>query len=340
MTNTEIIANALKARGMTDDQLSRLLDAYKGDLPFHTIPEWSRRGYHVKADAAPLFECYLWKHTSKPSRAAIEAAQEAGEEAPEKSPHFYKKLSHIYSFSQVEKNAAAPDLATIKARFGNLPGLTLTIKGEKTGAPNVWFTGDVEKYADEIKAAGGIWSKKKSAYWVKPSTATAEDKPAAPVPSMMEDAPAAPVPAMQDRPAFTLPPVRLALPAPARLLALPAPKADPEPAPAPVPGPWKKCSFYTIRRNKDGKPAPERMDGYTDGVYNYYASGNKSKQWHAIHPVYGLSVAYESTRQAAQARALELSESVRKLEAQKDARLQAYADAIRAAQDGGNLSLF
>lgn len=339
MTNTEIIANALKARGMTDDQLSQLLDAYKGDLPFHTIPEWSRRGYHVKADAAPLFECYLWKHTSKPSRAAIEAAQEAGEEAPEKSPHFYKKLSHIYSFSQVEKNAAAPDLATIKARFGNLPGLTLTIKGEKTGAPNVWFTGDVEKYADEIKAAGGIWSKKKSAYWVKPSTAPAEDKPAAPVPSIMEDAPSIPAP-MQARPALTLPPVRLALPAPARLLALPAPKADPEPAPAPVPGPWKKCSFYTIRRNKDGKPAPERMDGYTDGVYNYYASGNKSKQWHAIHPVYGLSVAYESTRQAAQARALELSESVRKLEAQKDARLQAYADAIRAAQDGGNLSLF
>ena len=322
MTNTEIIANALKARGMTDDQLSRLLDAYKGDLPFHTIPEWSRRGYHVKADAAPLFECYLWKHTSKPSRAAIEAAQEAGEEAPEKSPHFYKKLSHIYSFSQVEKNAAAPDLATIKARFGNLPGLTLTIKGEKTGAPNVWFTGDIEKYADEIKEAGGIWSKKKSAYWVKPSTAPADDKPAAPVPSMMEDAPSIPAP-MQARPAFTLPPVRLALPAPARLLALPAPKADPEPAPAPVPGPWKKCSFYTIRKEKgDTKPTAHKADGYTDGIYNYYASGNKSKQWHAIHPVYGLS------------------ESVRKLEAQKDARLQAYADAIRAAQDGGNLSLF
>ena len=215
MTNTEIIANTLKARGMTDDQLQQLLTAYNGDLPFHTIPEWSRRGYHVKAEEKPLFDCYLWKHTSKPSRAAIEAAQEAGEDVPENSPHFYKKLSNIYSFAQVEKNA-----------------------------------------------------------------------------------------------------------------------------PAPVPGPWKKCSFYTIRRNNNGKPAPERMDGYTDGVYNYYATGSKSKQWHAIHPVYGLSVAYESTRQAAQARALELSESVRKLEAQKDARLQAYADAIRAAQDGGNLSLF
>ena len=343
MTNTEIIANALKARGMTDDQLSQLLDAYKGDLPFHTIPEWSRRGYHVKADAAPLFECYLWKHTSKPSRAAIEAATEAGEEVPEKSPYFYKKLSHIYSFSQVEKNAAAPDLATIKARFGNLPGLTLTIKGEKTGAPNVWFIGDVEKYADEIKAAGGIWSKKKSAYWVKPSAAPAEDKPAAPVPSIMEDAPAAPA----VKPCTALVPAPCTALVPLHYFHKPAPAPAQEassqpagPAPAPVPGPWKKCSFYTIRRNEDGKPSPERMDGYTDGVYNYYASGDKSKQWHAIHPVYGLSVAYESTRQAAQVRALELSESVRKLESKKDARLQAYANAIRAAQDGGNLSLF
>ena len=45
MTNTEIITNALKARGMTDDQLSQLLTAYNGDLPFHTIPEWARRSF-------------------------------------------------------------------------------------------------------------------------------------------------------------------------------------------------------------------------------------------------------------------------------------------------------
>ncbi len=35
MTNTEIIIDALKARGMTDGQLSQLLDAYKGDLHRH-----------------------------------------------------------------------------------------------------------------------------------------------------------------------------------------------------------------------------------------------------------------------------------------------------------------
>lgn len=347
MTNTEIIANVLKARGMTDEQLSQLLNAHHGDLPFHTIPEWSRRGYHIKADAAPLFECYLWKHTNKPSRAAIEAAQEAGEDVPEKSPHFYKKLSYIYSFAQVEKNAAAPDLATIKARLQDLPGLTLTVKGEKTTCPMVWLTGDTTAHADAIKALGGIWSKKKSAYWVKPS--------AAPVPSMMEDAPAAPVvmpcTALVPAPCTALVPADYFKPAP-----VPAPQpvraaSHKKPAPKmvtytvhvgkPVPQPWKKCSFYTIRRDKDDKkPTPHKVDGYTDGYFNYYAIGNKSKLWHAIHPVYGLSVASKETRQGAQALAMERLETVRKMEEKKDATPQAYADAIRAAQDGGNMSLF
>ena len=300
MTNTEIIYNAAIAHGIPQEQLDACLQ--RGDLPFHTAADWSKRGYQVQKDAAPLFDCYLWKHTNKPSAATIKAAEDAGKEAPEQSPHFYQKLSYIYGPAQVERTPAAPDLATLKARLDALPGLTYKVKGEKTSSPNVWLSGDVEAHAETIKALGGIWSKKKSAYWIKPSTATAGDKPAAPVPSIMEDAPAAPAP-MQARPAFTLPPVRLALPAPARLLALPAPKADPEPAPAPVPGPWKKCSFYTIRRDKeDDKQKPHKVDGYTDGIYNYYAIGTRSKTWHAVHPVFGLSVSMADTRQAAQAR--------------------------------------
>ena len=338
MTNTEIIYKAAITHGIPQEQLDACLQ--RGDLPYHTAADWSKRGYQVQKDAAPLFDCYLWKHTNKPSAATIKAAEDAGKEAPKQSPHFYQKLSYIYGPAQVERTPAAPDLATLKARLDALPGLIYKVKGEKTGSPNVWLSGDVEAHAETIKSLGGIWSKKKSAYWIKPSTATAEDKPAAPVPSIMEDAPSFPAP-MQARPAFALPPVRLALPAPARLLALPAPKADPEPAPAPVPGPWKKCSFYTIRKEKgDTKPTAHKADGYTDGVYNYYASGEKAKQWHAIHPVYGLSVAYANTRQATQARALELTDKIRDMEAKKDARLIAYADAIRAAQDGGNLSLF
>jgi len=338
MTNTEIIYNAAIAHGIPQEQLDACLQ--RGDLPFHTAADWSKRGYQVQKDAAPLFDCYLWKHTNKPSAATIKAAEDAGKEAPEQSPHFYQKLSYIYGPAQVERTPAAPDLATLKARLDALPGLTYKVKGEKTSSPNVWLSGDVEAHAETIKALGGIWSKKKSAYWIKPSTATAGDKPAAPVPSIMEDAPAAPAP-MQARPAFTLPPVRLALPAPARLLALPAPKADPEPAPAPVPGPWKKCSFYTIRRDKeDDKQKPHKVDGYTDGIYNYYAIGTRSKTWYVIHPVYGLSIVWMETRQAAQARALELSDKIRDMASKPDARLQAYADMMKAAQDGGNLSLF
>jgi len=347
MTNTTIITNALKAHGMTDDQLQQLLTAYNGDLPFHTAPEWSRRGYHIKAGAAPLFDCYLWKHTSKPSRAAVEAAQEAGEDVPESSPHFYKKLSNIYSFAQVEKNAPAPDLATIKARLDSLPGLTYKVKGEKTGAPNVWIIDGADAHAEIIKALGGIWSKKKSAYWIKPGTATApaEDEPAAPIPT-------------QARPAFTLPPARLVLPAPAQLLALPAPKADPDQAPAPVretapkmqtltihpgrptPQPWKKCSFYTIRRDRNSNPAAHKADGYTDGIYNYYSTGEKSKTWYAVHPVYGTAVASANSRRAAQEQASEISEKINRYVGKPTDIMKHFAAIIKAAQDNGNLSLF
>jgi len=348
MTNSNIIYNAALAHGFTEDELARMMDQHHGDLPLHTAADWSKRGYQVQKDAAALFDCYLWKHTNKPSRATIEAATEAGEDVPEQSPHFYQKLSYIYGPAQVERTPAAPDLATLKARLDALPGLTYKVKGEKTGSPNVWITAGADTYAETIKALGGIWSKKKTAYWIKPSTATApaEDKPAAPVP-------------MQARPAFTLPPVRLALPAPARLLALPAPKADPDPAPAPVretapkmqtltihpgkptPQPWKKCSFYTIRRDESTKrPTAQQVDGYTDGIYNYYAIGTTSKQWHAIHPVFGLSIYHSTTRQKAQAGALVYLDQIAKAEANPTAVMQKYADMMKAAQDGGNLSLF
>ena len=152
----------------------------------------------------------------------------------------------------------------------------------------------------------------------------------------MEDAPAAPA----VKPCTALVPLHyFHKPAPA-----PAPEASTQPAgpaPAPVPGPWKKCSFYTIRRDKeDDKQKPHKVDGYTDGIYNYYAIGTKSKTWYVIHPVYGLSIVWMETRQAAQARALELSDKIRDMASKPDARLQAYADMMKAAQDGGNLSLF
>lgn len=107
MTNSQIIYNSALAHGFTEDQLIQLLEAYKGDLPFHTFQEWKARGYSVKKGEHAIFTADLWKYTSKPSRAMIEAAQEAGRDVPEESPHYYKKLSHLFSFSQVERTKTA-----------------------------------------------------------------------------------------------------------------------------------------------------------------------------------------------------------------------------------------
>lgn len=102
MTNTQIIYNAALSHGFTEDQLSQLLAAYMGDLPFHTFQEWKSRGYSVKKGEHALFTADLLKYTSKPSRATIQAAEEAGQDAPDESPHYYKKLSYLFGMNQVE----------------------------------------------------------------------------------------------------------------------------------------------------------------------------------------------------------------------------------------------
>lgn len=108
MTNTQIIYNAAIANGFTEEQLLLLLEAYKGDLPFHTFQEWKARGYSVKKGEHALFTADLWKYTNKPSKAMIEAAAEAGKDAPEDAPHYYKKLSYLFSFAQVEPVKSRP----------------------------------------------------------------------------------------------------------------------------------------------------------------------------------------------------------------------------------------
>ena len=66
-----------------------------------------------------------------------------------------------------ELHAAELAAELIAARFADMAGVTATIKGAQTAAPVVWLTGDTEKHADAIKAAGAKWSSKKAAYYVK-----------------------------------------------------------------------------------------------------------------------------------------------------------------------------
>jgi uncharacterized protein YlxW (UPF0749 family) len=53
----------------------------------------------------------------------------------------------------------------IASKFQAVEGMTVTIKGAQTASPVIWITGNTKPHAEEIKAAGGRWSAKKSAYY-------------------------------------------------------------------------------------------------------------------------------------------------------------------------------
>ena len=47
----------------------------------HTFDYWKKEGKSVKLHEKALIECYLWKYTTKPSKAQREAAEAEGKEA-------------------------------------------------------------------------------------------------------------------------------------------------------------------------------------------------------------------------------------------------------------------
>lgn len=120
----------------------------------------------------------------------------------------------------------------------------------------------------------------------------------------------------------------------------PASKPTPEIIPASVtdkkPGGWKKCSFYAICTTPQNPTShAEKRDGYTDGVFNYYALHlGKATIWYAVHPAYGVSIGPgKNSRTAAKAAAFELLESVAKMEKTPSERLMNCAAMVAAAQN-------
>lgn len=55
----------------------------------------------------------------------------------------------------------------IASRFADMAGVTTTIKGAQTASPVIWLAGNTQEHAEAIKAAGGKWSNKKSAFYVR-----------------------------------------------------------------------------------------------------------------------------------------------------------------------------
>lgn len=228
----------------------------------HTFDYWKKEGKSVKLHEKALIECYLWKYTTKPSKAQREAAEAEGKEAAP-DPHYYPTKSHLFSCLQVQDSKPAP-----AGRFSSTAEIIAYNK----------------KLAAERKAAKEAAAK-----------AAAEQPASKPTPEI-----------------------------------IPASVADKKP------GGWKKCSFYAICTTPQNPTShAEKRDGYTDGVFNYYALHlGKATIWYAVHPAYGVSIGPgKNSRTAAKAAAFELLESVAKMEKTPSERLMNCAAMVAAAQN-------
>lgn len=224
----------------------------------HTFDYWKKAGKSVKLHEKALIECYLWKYTTKPSKAQREAAEAEGKEAAP-DPHYYPTKSHLFSCLQVQDSKPAP-----AGRFSSTAEIIAYNK----------------KLAAERKAA---------------AKAAAEQPASKPTPEI-----------------------------------IPASVTDKKP------GGWKKCSFYAICTTpQNSTNHAEKRDGYTDGVFNYYALHlGKATIWYAVHPAYGVSIGPgKNSRNAAKAAAFELLESVAKMEKTPSERLKNCAAMVAAAQN-------
>lgn len=224
----------------------------------HTFDYWKKVGKSVKLHEKALIECYLWKYTTKPSKAQREAAEAEGKEAAP-DPHYYPTKSHLFSCLQVQDSKPAP-----AGRFSSTAEIIAYNK----------------KLAAERKAA---------------AKAAAEQPASKPAPEI-----------------------------------IPAGVTDKKP------GGWKKCSFYAICTTPQNPTShAEKRDGYTDGVFNYYALRlGKAAIWYAVHPAYGVSIGPgQNSRSAAKTAAFELLESVAKMEKTPNERLKSCAAIVAAAQN-------
>lgn len=94
-------------------------------------------------------------------KAAAEAAQ--AEAAALREALEAAKAAQQPATVEAEKKTAE----AVAARFADLPGLVVTVKGAQTAAPVLWFSGAVAENTVALKEAGARWSERRSAYYLK-----------------------------------------------------------------------------------------------------------------------------------------------------------------------------
>ena len=99
MTNLQIIAAAAIASGLYTEEQVEACFASGHQLPLHTFNEWKRLGFTVKKGEKAALKVDIWKKSNK----KITAENENGDEIEAETGRFYKKLSHFFTFDQVER---------------------------------------------------------------------------------------------------------------------------------------------------------------------------------------------------------------------------------------------
>lgn len=112
-------ANAVTTDENGDEQPVTIADVeiILAAAELHTFDFWKKEGKSVKKGETHLIECYLWKYTTRPSKAQREAAEAEGKEAAP-APHFYPTKSHLFSCLQVHDAKQAP-----AGRFGSVAAI-------------------------------------------------------------------------------------------------------------------------------------------------------------------------------------------------------------------------
>lgn len=316
-TPEQIAAIAAKATTTDDDGNEKPasvadVEAVLAADELHTIAKWNSLNKRIRTGEKSLITCYLWKYTTKPSKEQREAAEAEGKEAAP-APHFYPTKSYLFSCLQVQDSKPAP-----AGRFSSTAEIIAYNKKlaaeRKAAAKAAAEQADTKNALDVLKQTE---CKAKAAFLAVPET----DRKA------QAEALSAWRKARQDIAAAEKP-------------AEPASKPAPEIIPASVtdkkPGGWKKCSFYAICTTPQNPTNhAEKRDGYTDGVFNYYALHlGKATIWYAVHPAYGVSIGPgKNSRNAAKTAAFELLESVAKMEKTPSERLKNCAAMVAAAQN-------
>lgn len=112
-------------------------------------------------------------HPSEADKLRAELAQAQNEIAAQREEIARQaaELAQLHETKAEQPAEQKPEPQTaveiIAARLDALDGVTTTIKGAQTAAPVIWITGDTDRHADALTAAGAKWSNKKSAYYVR-----------------------------------------------------------------------------------------------------------------------------------------------------------------------------